>query len=407
MLRRSTKSVLGTVQSFLPKRGFYTTLDQQLHKDIEIGRPAEQLQVDLTAVRIGQTLDYPHEHTVHESWRTKWQSCFFQQDRVHTSSSYCEKIGLKGVPMPYELALFACSSMSHVDESRDVWEIRLSNCLYKKPVYCGDTLTKSYRINDIRSTHDEKNILVDIDCQLFADGEEAFSLTKTMMYTKMHRKFAADLYAMPVNPPKPKMKSQFEKYITANPELLPSSRSLLPLLPGEVIVHGLQRPLGLSNSLELATLFRMCHPHIVNTARYKSEELVVSAPLMASLATSCASRELYEVLYQKILRSTFVNKLNPHEPVGAISFVKEVKRISYKLEEVHLVTLGIKNLDVPKVISGKKLPAELFWGDDLKVSDIKRLVANSEVPELKENLITHIERKIVRMTPKEEQVFLL
>jgi len=145
----------------------------------------------------------------------------------------------------------------------------------------------------------------------------------------------------------------------------------------------------------------------VNTSRYKQEDLVVSAPLMAALATSASSRELYEVLFQKIMRATFVTKLNPQEPVGALSYIKEVKRISYKLEEVHMVTLGIKNIDVSKVLAGKKLPAELFWGEDLKVSDIRKLVEKSGIPELKNNLISHIERTVLRMTPKEEQIFLL
>ena len=61
-------------------------------------------------------------------------------------------------------------------------------------------------------------------------------------------------------------------------ENLPNSRSLINLQPGMLLIHGLQRPLGLSNSLELAMLFRMIHPNITNTARFNADELVVPGP---------------------------------------------------------------------------------------------------------------------------------
>ena len=51
---------------------------------------------------------------------------------------------------------------THVDESRTVLELRLQNCVYINPVFPGDTLTKSFVIQDIRETADGKNVLVEI-----------------------------------------------------------------------------------------------------------------------------------------------------------------------------------------------------------------------------------------------------
>jgi len=370
-----------------------------------LGKSYDQ-SVDLTTVRIGQPLDtVTYETTIANEWRTKWQSCFFQQERIHTSSQYCANLGLKAIPMPFDLVCNYTSAMTHVDETRMVWEIRLSNCVYINPVFPGDTLTKAFVIQDVRDTTDGKNILVDIDCTTFANGVPVFNLLKTMMFTKMQR-VQLDPYAQTFPEHVSVAKSNFEKMIVNSPENLPNSRSLINLQPGMLIIHGLQRPLGLSNSLELAMLFRMIHPNITNTARLATDQLVVPGPQMVALTCSASGRELYEILSQKIITASFVNKLSPQEPVGAVSYVKNTKRISHKLEEVTLVTVGIKNIDVARYCTSADLPRGLFEHVGMRPSKVRAL-CQAEAPVLADKVITHVERKIIRMTARDEPVFLL
>eukprot|EP00494_Astrolonche_serrata_P031179 UN31448 len=143
--------------------------------------------VDLASVRIGEILEYPYEYTYTQDWRTKWQSSFFQQDRINTSLPYCRKMNLKDIPIPYDLCLFHASSMTHVEDTRDVWELRLTDAHLHRAIFPGDTITKLFQIKDVRDTADGKNIIVDISCKLQANGKTAFSVTKTMMYTKLQK----------------------------------------------------------------------------------------------------------------------------------------------------------------------------------------------------------------------------
>jgi len=363
--------------------------------------------VDLTSVKIGQTLEYPYEHTVSGEWRTKWQSCFFQQDRIQTSQNYCSKIHFKDVPLPFDLALFYASSMTHVEDSRDVWELRLTDACYNHPIFPGDTMQKTFQIKDVRDTADGKNIIVDINCKLIANGKTAFSVTKTMMYTKLTRKVEQDEYYTfndldsdgPLN-------NGYKSYLQKHFEKLPNTRSINPLTPGQLVLHNLQRPLGLSSSLELATLFRMVHPQLVNTARFDVSDLVLPGPVCVALTLSASAREFFEVIFQTVSSAMFVAKLNPMEPLGAVSYVTDVKRINHKLEEVSMVTIGIKNLDVVRMLESIDLPESLFTQVGNRPSFVINTIEN-KCPVLKNNVVCHLERKIIRMTPKTEPVFLL
>merc|ERR550539_451443 len=210
-----------------------------------------------------------------------------------------------------------------------------------------------------------------------------------MMFTKMKR-VPRDPYAQSFTLGSVKKKSQLEKLLLDNPQAVPNSKSLMPLYPGMLIIHGLQRPLGLSNSLELAMLFRMIHPNITNTARSATDQLVVPGPQMVALTCSASGRELYEILSQKIITASFVNKLSPQEPVGAVSYVKNTKRISHKLEEVTLVTVGIKNIDVAQYCTSADLPRGLFEHVGMRPSQVRAL-CQAEAPVLADKIVTHVE----------------
>lgn len=362
-------------------------------------------QLDITRVRIGQELDSPYETTVDDAWRTKWQCCFFQQDRLYTSQEYCELLKLPAIPMPFDMIQNFTSAMTHVDESQEVYELRITNSVYENPVYAGDTLTKGFRINDVRDTADGKNIVVDIECHTYANGKNAFSLLKSMMFTKMSR-VHPDLYGQSFSFKPPVSSSFLYDLLLNNPESLPNSKSLINFQSGQLILHGLQRPLGLSNSLELAQLMRMIHPHITNTARYNEDDLLVPGGQMIALTFSSSARELYEILHQTVESAVFVNKLAPRDPVGAISYVENVRSLSHKLEELSIITVGIKNIDVARYLSTIDLPEKLFIGVGDQPSKIRALW-KEEAPILSDKIITHIRRKIIRLKPKAEPMFLL
>lgn len=212
-------------------------------------------------------------------FQESWQSVFYQQDRLFTSmkfvSSMKENFVLRGnnntnntakhdyvgIPMPFSLVLFLASSMSHVDDQRAVLDLSFRNCVYNEPVMPGDTLHRHFTIENIRESKNGKNIIVDIVCKLYNQyNENVFRLDKTMFYEKTSindRKMSlptrdetsavgADSILKPnIGPKFGAHSSQFRHFVQKQQHKLPVSSSLKSLYPREIILHSMQRPLGM------------------------------------------------------------------------------------------------------------------------------------------------------------------
>ena len=74
--------------------------------------------VNLKTVRPGDRLDIPYELTISESLPDFWFACFFDQSRIHCSTPFCRRMGLQDRVLPFSLALFLTSSMSHADAAK-------------------------------------------------------------------------------------------------------------------------------------------------------------------------------------------------------------------------------------------------------------------------------------------------
>lgn len=129
-----------------------------------------------------------------------WQSVFYQQDRIHTSLEYANKLrsnestklgpihdGLnKGIPLPFTQMLYAATSMSHIDDTRNVLDLSFRNCVYERCVFPGDTLTRHFVIENIRESSNKRNILIDLKCNMSNQyNEKVFRLEKTMFFEKL------------------------------------------------------------------------------------------------------------------------------------------------------------------------------------------------------------------------------
>jgi hypothetical protein len=74
--------------------------------------------IDLRSVRPGDKLDIPYQITVSDTMQDFWFSSFFDQNRIHTSRPFCRQMGLQDRVVPFSLALFLTSSMSHADAAK-------------------------------------------------------------------------------------------------------------------------------------------------------------------------------------------------------------------------------------------------------------------------------------------------
>ena len=110
------------------------------------------LAADLRTFRPGDKLDIPYELTVTEGLQDFWQSAFHAQDRIHTSRPFCRKMGLQDRVLPFSLALFLASSMTHADTAKV--QVGFGKVHYLWPAFPGDTFTKSFTVDSVRNTSD-------------------------------------------------------------------------------------------------------------------------------------------------------------------------------------------------------------------------------------------------------------
>lgn len=67
-----------------------------------------------------------------------------------------------------------------------------------------------------------------------------------------------------------------------------------------------------------------------------------------------------QCLYEKLVECSFPNNLSPEDTVGAVTFVQALEEhIGGDIEAVCVRTIGIKNIDVPRVLSDTHLPIEV------------------------------------------------
>jgi hypothetical protein len=76
------------------------------------------MAVNLRKVRPGDVVRVPYELTITESMQDFWHSAFHSQDRIHTSRPFARTMGLQDKVLPFPLALFLTSSMSHEDAAK-------------------------------------------------------------------------------------------------------------------------------------------------------------------------------------------------------------------------------------------------------------------------------------------------
>jgi len=381
------------------------------------GGVLKDTRLDLGKVRVGQMLEIPYEMTVDSGWRDQWQAQFYQQDRLYTSHSFARTVGFDQTPMPNCLVLFLALSMSHVDQTRDVFDLRIKHAVYEKPVFPLDTLKRRFVIQDVRESSNGKNVVVDVLCKVFNQhGQRCYSLVKTMMFTKSSLGHNTKSPPLDWTPPE----SSFANTIISRPkrsrrnENVQRPASFYKLKPGQLILHSFQRPVGFS-AMNISTQFRMTHPRLFNTSRFKAkQEIIVATPILLASAHACAGHELFETYYESCDNAVFPNSCSPEDNLGAITYVKSVNVAPNDLEELKCITIGLKNIDVARALDGVDVPLELFVGQrSLKHGIIPReieKICDDHIPLLSGKIVVYSERTLIREKPfqfDEEEHFLL
>lgn len=181
------------------------------------------------------------------------------------------------------------------------------------------------------------------------------------------------------------------------------SQTLASVRPGQVILHTLTRPLSETHSMQLATLGRLTHERHFNSRIFRREEMLVPGGLVAALTCSLSGRDLHEVLFEEQAACSFPNHLAPGDTVGAMTFISALdEHVSGEVEALSVRTIGVKNLDLQRVLANQPLPQELFSAEHstLRPQRIEEILKMSR-PELSKLIVCVADRKLYRMAPKQ------
>lgn len=348
---------------------------------------------------VGQHIAQPYEVTVTEGWLAIWHSCFFQHDRLYTSTPFAEKMNLKQQVIPFSMMLFQTVSMSHVDESLEVMDLGYADAIYVRPVYPDDTLKKNFYIKGLRpsKTKQGTSTVVTLRCETYNQRNQlCFSCDKIMLYP--YPVSALQQSKEPSRPPVTQKKSHLLEHLKNHVANSPVPVTLVPVQPGQLILHTYSRPTGLLLSTAVNTLFKQAHPLLMNLGRFTEQELVLSGGTVMAQTISAASRELFEVLYEELVSCRFLNKVAPNETIGAMSYIQAVEPLTGGLEELTVVTLGLRETDVMTELKNVDVPEQLFTHPWTTRSDLEEYIG-THCPFFVGKVAVVATRKIIRQAP--------
>lgn len=361
------------------------------------------LAVNLHSSRPGDRIQIPYELTVSDAFQGFWHSVFHAQNRINTSRPFARQIGLQDRVLPFSLALFLTSSMTHADAAKV--QVGFGNAIYHWPAFAGDTFTKSFTVKSIRNTSDGHHSIFHFECELINQrGRVCMSADKYLIYE----------FTVPCSdvelPVDPESKGQlFRDHLISKSDALHDlgSHSLTSLFPGQLVLHTMNRSITFSQSQQLASLARLTHPRHFDTRRYDiHSEIFVPGGLVLGLTMSAASRDMHEILHEEILNASFVHHLHPGNIVGAMSYVQDLDDgLPGDLESLVVRTIGVKNMDVSRDLRHTKLPVELFTGEAKTTKEIEK-ICKERCPILSNNIVLQLDRRILRQASRNE-TFLL
>lgn len=355
--------------------------------------------INLRTSRPGTEIKIPYELTLTESLHEFWQSSFHFQDRIHTSTPFARSLGLQDRVMPFSLVLFLTGAMSHEDAAKV--QVGFGKCVYHWPVFAGDTVKKTFKVERARNTSDGNHSIINFKCRLINQrGRLCMSADKRLLF-----EFPIPESNIIIPPDKSESSQLFRDHLLSKSGVMSKmeSHSLTPLQTGSLILHTLTRSITFAQSQQLASLARLTHERHFDIRKYDVKtEIYVPAGLVLGLTVSASNRDFHESLHEEIINVSYIHNLHPDDVVSAFSYITHVdENLPGELESVSMRTFGVKNVD----LEGVDIPVELLLTEKTYTKNVDR-ICNSLCPKLTNKTIAVVDRKIIRQSNRRE-VFLL
>ncbi len=337
----------------------------------------------------GQIVTSPYEATIDESWITSWQSMVQTGNPLETSLHFCEELGLKGRLAPFQMLvnLGLCLVVESFSES-SIFHLGISNVIYERPVYAGDTLRSVMIIDDLVPSSNQKYTIFKTRMILVnQENQRVISMNRNSLFP----------YIDPLNIPNEMIQYKHRDFPLFEQETYPYLRHDLfqpvqnierpilkdqpELMQGDLILHSITRPMGLSNSLAYSTLYKNTHPLHINSARYGMEGLVVCGGFIIPMIHGAASRDIRFALDHEIIDTMHINKIHHEDAIGAMSYIIDAKEVQPGIECLTIRTFGLKNIDAERDLINSDIPDDLLLSPEIKPREIE-LLCKTYCPEL-------------------------
>jgi len=349
----------------------------------------------------GQVVPSPYETTMDESWIMGWQSMVQTGNPLETSVEFCKALGLEKRIIPFQclVNMGLCMAVESFSES-SLFHLGISNVVYERAAYAGDTIRSIMIIDDIVPSSNKKYTVFKTRMVLLNQkNEKVVSMNRNSLFpylapedikTGVEKTHFKDLLLFELEKTTLRSKllekaKELDHWMLKNPPAFSK---------GELVLHSICKPLGLSNSLAFSTLYKNTHPLHINNARYGMEGLVVCGGFIIPLIHASASRDIRFALDHEIIDTMHINRIHHEDAVGAMSYILDTK-VKDGIEEITLRTFGLKNIDAENDLANMEIPLELLSSPSIKPSEIE-LICRNYCPDLHQRICARFTWKLWR-----------
>ena len=357
--------------------------------------------------RLDDVLPNPYEMTASAGMRDLWVQCFYSHDRIVTSAPFAARLGLctpdtHALPFMMGLYLACCMSSTH----GAIYHLGFRQARQLAPLRVGDTYRQDIQVRQVRNTADGKRAVVTTHRRLVRveDGVTVLSLDKRELYHRQPESFTPSAEAARLDAEERAAAQDFRAGLLRRAATLPPSGEVA-LAPGELLLHGFARPLGVTANLALSTQFLVTHPIHLDHHRFDlghGRGVVVSGGLVVALTLAAAARDLHEVVWEELLAADNLRPVAPTQTLGALSYVLSQAPVegAEHLEELVVRTLGVLDLTPSAELADEPLPRALFTLEDERPSAYDAFCRRHGLLALEGRVACVATRRLLRLRPE-------
>lgn len=370
-------------------RRLVKTIPETFHTMTAVSLPKQEK----TNFYVGRVLAPKNHMTIDEAWVSQWKSLSYNCQRIENDDVFSHQLGFRQRPIPYQAMIhYGIAQVVDCFSSYSKYHLGILKGRQIRPAYCGDTFAVEMCITGMLPSSNGKYVVVESVINITNQRDE--------LVMQMGRRSLFDAFEPPET-----TASIPTRFLEApiSEEQLAIEQQILAVFPSEnvlasdqlqgltLVKHDVSSILDLSQSSAYCHFFRNVHPLHVNYIRF--DEVAMSGGVVLPVVCAIVKAELGSVYWEELVQTAHLNPVRNGDLVGAMSYIVRREQVAAHTLELTLRTYGIRNLDVQNDLADLPIPAELFLQQELKPSEMERLLHLS-CPKLSRKLVIRVDWKV-------------